>query len=267
LRKINWHHRYLQQAAWTSDLRAYLFDKTNLTQARRVLEVGCGTGAILSTLQTSASLTCTAPHLSRNTDAGNAMRCKCHGLDLNAAALNEAHLHATTPFLTRGDAHVLPYPNQSFDIVYCHFLLLWVSDPLQALTEMKRVTEANGYVLAIAEPDYTARIDHPDELLVLGRLQNESLQRQGADISLGARLADLFFRAGIKIVETGVIQSRDNDALSSEEWQNEWAMIESDLAESVTKKEIARLKKLDQEARKRETRVLNVPTYFAWGQV
>jgi hypothetical protein len=44
-------------------------------------------------------------------------------------------------------------------------------------------------------------------------------------------------------------------------------MIESDLAESVTKKEIARLKKLDQEARKRETRVLNVPTYFAWGQV
>ena len=252
MRKINWHHRYLQQAAWTSDLRAYLFDKTGLTQARRVLEVGCGTGAILSTLQTSASSSRTM---------------SLHGLDFDIVALHESHLHAPTAFSTRGDAHALPYSNQSFDIVYCHFLLLWVNDPLQALTEMKRVTKSNGYVLALAEPDYTARTDQPDELAELGRLQNESLQRQGADISLGARLADLFFQAGIKTIETGVIQSRDNDALSSEEWQNEWAVIESDLAESVTKKEIARLKKLDQEARKHETRVLNVPTYFAWGQV
>ena len=243
---MNWHHRYLQQAAWTSDLRAYLFDKTGLPQARLVLEVGCGTGAILSTLQTSASL---------------------HGLDLDAAALNESHRHAPTAFLTRGEARSLPYLNQSFDIAYCHFLLLWVKEPSRALNEMKRVTKSNGYVLALAEPDYTARIDQPDELAVLGRLQNESLKRQGADISLGMRLADLFFRAGIKIIETGAIQSRENDALLLEEWQNEWAVIESDLAESVTKKEIARLKKLDKETRINGTRVLNVPTYFAWGQV
>jgi SAM-dependent methyltransferase len=252
LRKINWHHRYLQQAVWTRGLRDYLFDKTKLSRAERLLEVGCGTGAILSTLQTSASSSRTM---------------SLHGLDLDAAALNEAHLHVPTAFLTRGDAHALPYSNQSFDIAYCHFLLLWVNDPLQALTEMKRVTKSNGYVLALAEPDYTARTDQPDELAELGRLQNESLQRQGADISLGARLADLFFRAGINIIETGVIQSRENDALSSEEWQNEWVVIESDLAESVTKKEIGHLKKLDQEARKRETRMLNVPTYFTWGQV
>jgi SAM-dependent methyltransferase len=255
LRKINWHHRYLQQAAWTRGLRDYLFDKTKLSRAERVLEVGCGTGAVLSTLQTSASFS---------------RMMSLHGLDLDAAALVGA-THASPLrnnfLLTRGDAHSLPYSNQSFDITYCHFLLLWANDPLQALTEMKRVTKANGHVLALAEPDYTARIDQPDELAALGKLQNESLKRQGADISLGARLADLFFRAGINIIETGVIQSRENDALSSEEWQNEWAVIESDLAESVTKKEIARLKKLDQEARKRETRVLNVPTYFAWGQV
>ena len=249
---MNWHHRYLQQAAWTSNLRGYLFDKTGLPQGRRVLEVGCGTGAILSTLQTSASPSRTM---------------SLHGLDLDAAALNEAHLHAPTGFLTRGDAHSLPYPNQSFDIVYCHFLLLWVDDPLRALTEMKRVTKSNGYVLALAEPDYTARTDQPDELIVLGKWQNESLQRQGADISIGARLADLFSRAGINIIETGAIQSRENDALSLEEWHNEWDVIEFDLAESVTKKEIAHLKKLDERSRKDGTRVLDVPTYFAWGQV
>ena len=103
---MNWHHRYLQQAAWTSDLRGYLFDKTGLSQARRVLEVGCGTGAILSTLQTSASSSRTM---------------SLHGLDLDAAALNEAHLHAPNALLTRGDAHSLPYSNQSFDISILSF--------------------------------------------------------------------------------------------------------------------------------------------------
>ena len=233
-------------------MRDYLFDKTRLSDAKRVLEVGCGTGAILSTLQTSASSSRTM---------------SLHGLDLDAAALIESHLHAPTAFFTCGDAHLLPYSNQIFDITYCHYFLLWVNDPLQALTEMKRVTKPGGYMLAMAEPDYTARTDQPKELVMLGRWQNESLQRQGADIGLGARLADLFFQAGIQIIETGAIQSRGKEAISSEEWQDEWEVVESDLAESVSKKEIARLKKLEEEARRHGTRVLNVPTYFAWGQV
>jgi len=135
------------------------------------------------------------------------------------------------------------------------------------LLEMKRVTRLNGYVLALAEPDYTARTDQPDELLPLGRLQNESLERQGADIGLGAHLADLFFRAGLAFIETGPIQSRGNEAGSAGEWQAEWDVIESDLAGLLSEKEIARWKKLDEEAHLRGTRLLNVPTYFAWGQV
>src|SRR5512134_3202020 len=47
---MNWHTRYSQQAKWTRDLREYIFEKTDLNRAQRVLEVGCGTGAILSEL-------------------------------------------------------------------------------------------------------------------------------------------------------------------------------------------------------------------------
>ncbi len=246
MEKAIWHDRYVQQAAWTRDLRAYLFEKAGLSRAHRVLEVGCGTGAILSTLATSASL---------------------HGFDLAPAALAQCRIHAPRVSLARGDALSLPYFDATFDIVYCHFLLLWVANPLQVLREMKRVTKTRGHIMALAEPDYTARCDKPNELTSLGKWQNESLKHQGADIALGARLAELFFQAGIKIIETGAIQSQRNDALMPEEQEKEWAVLESDLAGIVASEEIQKMKQLDEQARRRGERLLNVPTYFAWGQV
>lgn len=243
---MNWHSRYIQQAAWTRDLRAYLFDKVGLTRAHRVLEVGCGTGAILAELKTSASR---------------------HGLDLDPAALTECQIHAPAAALTRGNALALPYADESFDISFCHFFLLWTHDPLQSLHEMKRVTANGGHILALAEPDYSSRVDKPDELAALGRWQTESLQRQGADVNLGARLAGLFFQAGIEIIETGAIQRRGDEALSPDERKNEWAALSADLTGFVPSGEITKIKCLDETAWQNGTRVLNVPTYFARGQV
>jgi ubiquinone/menaquinone biosynthesis C-methylase UbiE len=178
---MDWHRRYTQQAHWTSDLRRYLFRQAGLQAASRILEVGCGTGAILSEL----------PDLVDS-----------HGIDIDRSALEQCHINAPGARLIEGDALKLPYSDKSFDMVYCHFLLLWVSDPLQALLEMKRVAKPGGQMLAFAEPDHYARRDEPRELAPLGEWQTEALHRQGADPGLGARLADLFFRAGIQIVET-----------------------------------------------------------------
>jgi hypothetical protein len=139
-----------------------------------------------------------------------------------------------------------------------------VRDPLQALFEMKRVTRSGGHIIAFAEPDYSHRIDKPTELIQLGKWQTEALIKQGADPGLGARLAELFFEAGIKINETGTIQGMENDA-SPAEWEIEWAVIESDLAGSVSSENIQKMKLLDQYARAKRERILNVPTFFAWG--
>jgi ubiquinone/menaquinone biosynthesis C-methylase UbiE len=242
---MNWHTRYAQQASWTRSLRSYIFEKIDLKNAGRVLEVGCGTGAILSELPSQPQI---------------------HGLDIDLSALIECSVHAPTASRVLGNALSLPYPDGTFDVVYSHFLLLWIKDPRRALQEMKRLTRTNGSLIAFAEPDYYERVDEPKELIPLGRWQTESLIRQGADPGLGAHLAELFFEAGIPIVETGMIQSSTYEP-SLVDWKVEWDVLESDLHGWVPERDIRQMKTLDQAARESGKRVLSVPTYFAWGRV
>ena len=145
----DWHQRFTQQAQWTRDLRAYLYQRVEIAQAQRVLEVGCGTGAILADLPAQIPLQV--------------------GLDVDRQNLHLAMRSTPGTGFTQGDGHALPYPDGCFDVTYCHFLLLWVADPAQVLREMVRVTRPGGAVLALAEPDYGGRVDYPEELAILGK--------------------------------------------------------------------------------------------------
>ena len=248
LSPADWHARFTRQAAWTRALRAYLFPRAGVTEAARVLEVGCGTGAILAELPGRIPLVA--------------------GLDVNAAHLSLARDNAPRARLTRGDALALPYADSAFEVTLCHFLLLWAAAPLQVLREMRRVTRPGGAVLALAEPDYGGRIDYPQELAALGEWQRQSLRRQGADPLMGRRLAGLFHEAGLQTVETGVLGGQWPGFPDWEERESEWAVLESDLAErSPEPAPWASLKALDRSATERGERVLFVPTFYAWGRV
>jgi hypothetical protein len=43
--------------------------------------------------------------------------------------------------------------------------------------------------------------------------------------------------------------------------------MEADLAGTIPAEEIQKMKSLDEQAWKRHERILNVPSYFAWGRV
>ena len=248
------HRRYLQQAAWTAELRHYLLTKVGLAGLGRILEVGCGTGVILKELA--------------NPRAGARARPQAvHGLDISRDALVQSRTHQASARLCQGDARLLPYAEGSFDLTVCHFLLLWVSEPEQALREMRRVTRAHGHVLALAEPDYSARIDLPAELSSLGLLQARALAARGADTEIGSRLASLFHDAGMRIIETGTIAPWKPEAWTDQEFEGEWEILRDDLRGMLDPRELARLKKSDREARRAGVRTLHVPTYFVHAQV
>lgn len=244
-----WHARFVQQARWTKELRHYLFGRAGLDSARRVLDVGCGTGVLGSELLTLTAAT-------------------VWGLDLDEAHLAFATRNAPGVSYTQGDAHWLPYSRGAFDLVLCHFLLLWVTDPLQVVSEMKRVTRPSGVVVALAEPDYGGRIDYPTPLDRLGAWQQESLRRQGADPLVGRRLAGIFHQAGLVEVETGVLGGQWRKPPSSAELDLEWIVLEDDLKQLADTGEIAgiqRLRSLDRQAWQNGERILFVPTFYALG--
>lgn len=251
---MDWHARFAQQARWTADLRRYLFEHAGLAPGQRLLEAGCGSGAVLSSLA----------------DPDYPAGIQLHGLDLDAGFLRLALRHAPSAALAQGDAHALPYAGASFDLACCHFLLLWVSDPAQVLSEMRRVVRPGGWLLALAEPDYGGRVDYPEELIHLGALQEAALRRQGAQTHLGRRLASLFHAAGLQEVESGVLGGQWRGQPSPDELAQEWNVLEADLAAGTandfTPVELARLRQLDAQAWARGQRVLFVPTFYAIGR-
>lgn len=240
----SWHAWFTHQATWTQDTRQWLYTQVGLPTARSVLEVGCGTGVI-------------AGEIARQGPA-------VVGLDIDAAMLAVARREAPAGRYVQGDALALPFPDDTFDVALCHYLLLWLADPIQGLREMARVVRPGGVVLACAEPDYGGRIDHPPELAPLGQLQAESLRRQGADPSIGRKLGELLAAAGL---ETTVGTMAGQWARPSpESLAAEWAMRRHDLAGMLSESELDRLEGLDREAAESGRRVLFVPTFYAWGR-
>lgn len=249
LTTAEWHQRYLQQASWTQNLRAYLFSKAGMQKAATILDVGCGTGVLEHELLSYT--------LSRT-----------YAVDIDYPRLSYARQYAPQSIYSLSDARALPYADTSFDITFCHFLLLWVSESLRALQEMVRVTHPAGYVIALAEPDYGGRIDFPPELTRIGAWQTESLKEQGANPYLGRELRSIFYNAGLVEVEVGVMggvwgaESSDQDALL------EWDVIHSDLQlNDEFLRQANKLEAIDQASRNTGQRLLFVPTFYAIGMV
>ena len=178
LDRQQWHQRYVAQAGWTAHIRKYIFNKIKPAEDVHILEVGSGTGAVIGALlnQGYANIT---------------------GLDLDFPSLDYTKAIQPTFHLVLGDGHRLPFPKAWFGITFCHYLLMWTAHPSTILSEMCRVTQPGGWVLALAESDHRARIDYPDQLAVLGHHQTQSLEAQGADVSLGRKLRSLFIDTGL----------------------------------------------------------------------
>lgn len=243
----NWHNRYLQQACWSKPLRDHLWSRLGLSTAQNILEVGCGTGALLEDL------------LKR----GDA---RLWGVDCSPGVLEFASPRLPKVRLTQADAATLPFVSGTFQVTVCHFLLLWLPNPLTALREMRRVTQPGGWVLALAEPDYDGRIDAPDVMQHFGAYQNLALRQQGVNTRIGRQLGGLFADAGLRMVETGLLGGQWQPGIP-DGWDMEWDMLQNDLRNFNLTYPLEEFRRRDRAAWLRGERVLFVPTFYAVARV
>ncbi len=244
----DWHRRYRLQARWTESVREHILLRAETARARTVLEVGCGTGAV------AAAIGREYPSV------------RVVGLDIDMARLLFARDHDRAVGYAGGDALRLPFRDGAFDLTFCHYLLLWISAPDAALREMVRVTRRGGWVAALAEPDYGARIDYPPPLDEFGRRQTESLRRRGADPDLGRRLSGLLAESGVRVKESGVLGAQGSPVEpNDDEVESERKILFEDLGDELTDSDRGRFIEADRAARESGRRVLFVPTFFAAG--
>lgn len=118
-----------------------------LRAGRCLLDVGSGPGTITADFATRL-----AP------GRVTAVEATASALDLTRAEIDRHGLN-NVDFVV-GDIHTLDFWNDSFDIVHAHQVLQHISDPVQALREMKRVCKPDG-VVAVRDADYAGFIWYP----------------------------------------------------------------------------------------------------------
>ncbi len=239
-----WHQRFLQQARWTYAARSFCRSQINLPPTAYILEVGCGSGAVLSEFDESYT---------------------AFGIDIDLPSLDYAKSISKNFLLTTADGYQLPFPPGTFDLVFCHYLLLWLSDPFTLIREMQRVTRHGGWLCLFAEPDYAARLDFPSPLDQLGQAQNQSLQDQGVCLTTGRSLTSWLSQVGLESVQSGILGGHWSNTLNDHTWLLEWQTIAHDLETQLDPQTLQNYRDLDQQAYQQGQRVLFIPTFYAWG--
>ncbi len=141
-RQEGYRQRYAQmRTGWRPSSHVYRdLIAARLFPGARVLDLGCGRGGVMERLHARAALTA--------------------GVDPDHRSLREHRALALA--LTCGLAEALPYPDDTFDLVCCSWVLEHLGEPARAFAEIARVLRADGRFIFL-----TPNVRHP--LLVMNR--------------------------------------------------------------------------------------------------
>ena len=172
----HWRHRLIRSG-------------TELEPETRLLEVGCGVGAVLAVLgQEFPGVSLVGVDIEPKQ------------LDFARGHLQRAGVEAT---LVEADALALPFPDESFDHVWMMWFLEHVADPVAVIREARRVLVPGGAITAI-EVDYSTCRAEPStpaiEALIRAMVAGMAASGWG---DAGARLPGWLREAGFHGVDEG----------------------------------------------------------------
>ena len=179
--------RLIEQSRIYGESTRRLCQRAGITEGMRVLEIGSGAGDVALTLA------------ERVGPAGQVV-----GVDVNAAILDTARQRATDAGMQNlefiaGDARTLTFSDK-FDAVVGRFVLMYMSDPVEAFTRFIAHLKPGG-IAAFQEPEYTLypAFRHPDTPLMNQLITwiLDVFAHSGAHLDMGIGLYRAFVDAGL----------------------------------------------------------------------
>lgn len=124
------------------------------------------------------------------------------GIDLNPNILPRARAVAEMAGVKniefqQGNVYKLPFADETFDVTFCHQVLIHIGTPWDALREMLRVTKAGG-IVAAREGDYETESVWPElsELCKFHKLMAGLMSAGGGTPTAGRQLLSWALKAG-----------------------------------------------------------------------
>jgi len=180
--------RLLEQAELQEEM---LSDNLELAPGERLLEIGCGVGAVLGRIARTQPMA------------------RLSGIDISAEQIEAARCHLTSLELINvelvvGDAGRLPWPDGHFDRVRIAWVVEHLADPLAVLREARRVLRSGGSI-HLTETDYASlRVSPPDAAIEAFLAAFVDHFNRHGDAHVGPRLGPLLEQAGFTAVENRI---------------------------------------------------------------
>jgi SAM-dependent methyltransferase len=205
------HDSVLRSHRWRTAQNSAGYLLPRLFDSARVLDIGCGPGTI------TAGIAALVP-------AGAVV-----GIDLAAGILADAGAEARRQGVVNvsfevGDTYRLAFADDSFDVVHAHQVLQHLSDPVAALTEMRRVCRPGGLVAA-RDGDYGGMFWFPEEpgLSEWQALYRRVARALGGEPDAGRRMLSWANAVGFRQVEVSAGSWCYASAEDKSWWGPSWA--------------------------------------------
>ncbi|KPA13388.1 type 11 methyltransferase [Candidatus Magnetomorum sp. HK-1] len=158
-----------------------------ITPFAKILDVGCGPATISIELSRVFPTT------------------KVTGLDISINRLLEINQKqsAQNLMLVSGNLYSLPFPDNTYDLVYSRLLFEYLKYPLKALKEMKRICKIGGTVL-VQDINGQFLLHYPENIKLMSQINTifEALNKDtGFDPNIGRKLYHLFYQSGFHDIQ------------------------------------------------------------------
>ena len=128
------YYKIASEASRNASHPAVLAIKNAAKSSKRILDLGCGEGTRLENLKTKGDKT---------------------GVDVSDFAIKKAKKKFSHVQFIKADIEKLPFKSNSFDLVYCMFVIEHTNNPEKVLRETVRVLEDGG-TLILGAPNFGA---------------------------------------------------------------------------------------------------------------